>query len=105
MGRWPSGAALEPVPSLPAGVDPTASDPSAAHPALLTDPQVNNFDYEPVDGDGRAVPRAAHIRKANPRSSNPSGGRPDSNRHRILRRGIVYGPELSNCQELWMTWA
>lgn len=93
VGRWRSGAAMEPVPALPNGTDPAAADPSTATPAVLDDNQINRFDYEPGDADGARVPRAAHIRKVNPRSSNPPG-KPESNRHRILRRGIPYGPEF-----------
>jgi deferrochelatase/peroxidase EfeB len=84
---------MEPVPALPQGADPAGADPSAATPAVLEDGQINNFDYEPGDADGSRVPRAAHIRKMNPRSSNPPG-KAESNRHRILRRGIPYGPEF-----------
>jgi Dyp-type peroxidase family len=93
VGRWRSGAPMEPVPALPAGVDPASTDPSVATPAVLRDNQINDFDYEPGDADGSRVPRAAHIRKVNPRSSNPPG-KQESNRHRILRRGIPYGPEF-----------
>lgn len=52
----------------------------------------NNFDYD-QDPDGQFVPRAAHIRKTNPRSSVPPG-KAESNRHRILRRGVPFGPEF-----------
>ncbi len=58
---------------------------------MLNDDQINAFDYD--DADGSRVPRAAHIRKVNPRSSTPPG-KAESNRHRILRRGIAYGPEF-----------
>jgi Dyp-type peroxidase family len=93
VGRWRSGAPMETVPALPEGTDPSTVDPSTATPAVLRDEQINNFDYEPGDPDGVRVPRAAHIRKVNPRSANPPG-KPESNRHRILRRGIPYGPEV-----------
>ncbi|MGI8429684.1 MAG: Dyp-type peroxidase [Solirubrobacteraceae bacterium] len=93
VGRWRSGAPMESVPALPAGVNPATTDPATASPAVLNDDQINNFDYEPGDADGSRVPRAAHIRKVNPRSSNPPG-KPESNRHRMLRRGIPYGPEF-----------
>jgi Dyp-type peroxidase family len=94
VGRWPTGAPMERTPGLPKNVDPAAEDLSAAgHPEVLSDAKINNFDYD-KDPDGNDVPRAAHIRKTNPRSSNPNGGKADSNRHRILRRGIPYGPEF-----------
>lgn len=93
VGRWRSGAPMETVAALPAGTDPSASDPSVATPGVLDDDQINDFDYEPGDADGARVPRAAHIRKVNPRSATPPG-KPESNRHRMLRRGIPYGPEF-----------
>ena len=91
VGRWKSGAPMESVPALPQGVDPSTSDPSTLTPAVLGDDQINAFDY--TDADGSRVPRAGHIRKVNPRSSNPPG-RQESNRHRLARRGIAYGPEF-----------
>jgi Dyp-type peroxidase family len=91
VGRWKSGAPMENVPVLPPNVDPSTSDPSSATPAVLGDDQINAFDYD--DADGSRVPRAAHIRKMNARSSNPPG-KQESNRHRLARRGIAYGPEF-----------
>jgi len=44
------------------------------------------------------VPRAAHLRKVNPRSSNPPG-KVESSRHRMLRRGIPYGPEFQPSEQ------
>ena len=93
VGRWRSGAPMENVPALPPGVDPSATDPYVATPAVLADDQINAFDYEPGDADGSHVPRAAHIRKVNPRSENPPG-KVEPNRHRMLRRGSPYGPEF-----------
>jgi Dyp-type peroxidase family len=93
VGRWKSGAPMEPVPGEPASTDPSLADPAPATPAVLNDAQINNFDYEPGDPEGARVPRAAHIRKVNPRSANPPG-KQESNRHRMLRRGIPYGPEF-----------
>jgi Dyp-type peroxidase family len=93
VGRWRSGAPLERTRDQAADFDPTVVDPSAADPSVLSDREINNFDYDPHDGDGHLVPRAAHIRKANPRNEEPPG-KEESNRHRILRRGIPYGPEF-----------
>ena len=93
MGRWQSGAPMERVPGLPKAIDPAAADPSGAHPAVLDDQHVNNFAYQQQDADGHSVPRAAHIRKANPRDEEPPG-KHESDRHRILRRGVPYGPEF-----------
>jgi Dyp-type peroxidase family len=92
VGRWRSGAPLEHVPGEPAHLDPSLEDPSAAHPNVLDDSHINHFDYAD-DQDGQRVPRAAHIRKMNPRAEEPPG-RGEANRHRILRRGIPYGPEF-----------
>jgi len=93
VGRWHSGAPLEAVGRRREAPNPADGDPAASHPELLEDSNVNNFDYEPEDADGHLVPRAAHIRKANPRDTTPPG-KEESNRHRILRRGIPYGPEF-----------
>ncbi|WP_445149867.1 Dyp-type peroxidase [Baekduia sp. Peel2402] len=98
VGRWKSGAAMEPVPALPAGVDPSLADPSVAnesqdaHPQVLEDAQINDFTYG-GDPGGDKVPRPAHVRKTNPRDQAPPG-QAGSDRRRILRRGIPYGPEV-----------
>ncbi len=92
VGRWPSGAPLERVPGEPKKADLEAADPSIADPKVLDDQHINDFDYD-KDPDGLGVPRAAHIRKVNPRSQTPPG-KAESDRHRILRRGITYGSEF-----------
>jgi Dyp-type peroxidase family len=94
VGRYRSGAPLELTNDEPqSGFDPSTGDPSADDPSLLTEAKINNFDYQGPDADGHLVPRAAHIRKAYPRDQQPPGEN-GSNEHRILRRGIPYGPEL-----------
>lgn len=77
VGRWPSGASLE--------TSPTSDDGNVT----------NAFAYA-EDSEGLNVPRFAHVRKANPRdeprvdlASEPT------ERHRMLRRGIPYGPALA----------
>ena len=98
VGRWKSGAAMEPVPALPAGVDPSLEDPSLhGHPQVLEDAQINDFAYG-GDPGGDKVPRAAHVRKTNPRDQAPPG-QAGSDRRRILRRGIPYGPEVERGSE------
>jgi Dyp-type peroxidase family len=92
VGRWPSGAPLERVPGEPKKADLEAADPSIADTKVLNDQHINDFDYD-KDPDGLGVPRAAHIRKVNPRSQTPPG-KAESDRHRILRRGITYGSEF-----------
>lgn len=94
VGRYKSGAPLEMTrkeaeehPGDPTFVP--ADNPERAEEAVSDD-----FGYEPQDGDGHLVPRGAHIRKAFPRDEDPPG-RPESERHRLLRRGIPYGPEFT----------
>jgi Dyp-type peroxidase family len=80
IGRWPNGSPL---------------DLSPEHPdsSLAADPDRNNaFDYAD-DGQGYRCPVGAHIRRANPRLSMPFGGKL-VNRHRLIRRGLPYGPPL-----------
>jgi len=49
----------------------------------------DNFRYDPFSQD--RCPFAAHTRKTNPRSDLPS-----TEKQRILRRGIPFGPEVSD---------
>jgi Dyp-type peroxidase family len=72
FGRWKSGGSLA---KHPAG-DPR-NYPSAD----------NDFLYERDDPRGSHTPKFSHIRKINPRDTDD-----DTNSHRILRRGIPYGP-------------
>jgi hypothetical protein len=53
----------------------------------------NDFDYGD-DPFQRRCPYAAHIRKAYPRDDAP-GGEAEAQRHRILRAGIPFGPEVA----------
>ncbi len=62
-------------------------DPSAA--------MSNDFNYND-DPDGNKCPLHAHIRKTNPRGSGGRGESLDQEReHRIVRRGISYGVDIS----------
>ena len=76
VGRSTSGAKLggsgtaSLTPAWP-GTDPTRVTPS---------------DFE-TDPSGERTPRFAHIRKSNPRD-------PEAQHHRLIRRGIPYGPAL-----------
>jgi len=82
VGRWPSGAPLELNPM---------SDPG---PSGVT----NAFEFSASpfnDDDGHVCPHFAHIRKANPRDEttpDPTSDNPLF--HRMLRRGIPFGPPL-----------
>jgi Dyp-type peroxidase family len=80
VGRWQNGSALAQHPDEP-GPSP---DPGAR--------AINHFHY---DGDpaGRSCPLGAHVRRAFPRDGLGWQGRL-SMRHRLIRRGISYGPRL-----------
>ncbi|HKE78605.1 MAG TPA: Dyp-type peroxidase [Solirubrobacteraceae bacterium] len=80
VGRWRDGS-------------PLALRPEAPDRALGYDRRrANDFRY---GGDplGLKCPRGAHIRRTNPRDALKWESRLSS-RHRILRRGMPYGPEL-----------
>jgi Dyp-type peroxidase family len=84
MGRWPTGAPLV--------LSPDSDDPSLA--------EANDFMYRADDPTGLSCPIGAHIRRANPRDSQlhisdtPDESMRATNQHRIIRRGIPYGPFL-----------
>lgn len=81
FGRWKGGAPLELAP---------LND----KPALGRDDMRNNdFDYRD-DPFQRRCPYAAHIRKSYPRDDAP-GGEAEAQRHRIVRAGITFGPEVA----------
>ena len=91
VGRWRSGA--------PIAKAPTADDLSIADGTL----GVNDFEFGD-DRRGLLCPWAAHIRKAYPRDDVRGNVAPDeatvnaaeafTQTHRMLRRGITFGPEL-----------
>lgn len=58
------------------------------NPVTGVGPGGNDFTYE-NDGAGKQTPCAAHIRRTHPRRFEPS------QEHRIMRRGIPYGPAYS----------
>lgn len=82
VGRWPSGA-------------PLTLTPDQDKPELANQ---NDFLYLPTDAKGFGCPMGAHIRRTNPRDSlldaPGQGSLMTSSRHRILRRGSLYGPPL-----------
>jgi Dyp-type peroxidase family len=80
VGRWRDGTPLD--------VSPDGPDPDIA-----TDPTRNNAFSYVDDPDGYRCPIGAHIRRANPRESLPFDGKL-VNRHRLVRRGLPYGPPL-----------
>jgi Dyp-type peroxidase family len=80
VGRWHDGTPLETRPDAP--------DPSFDAAA----PGANDFRYG-QDLDGRRCPLGAHIRRSNPRDALGFEGKL-SFRHRMIRRGMPYGPPL-----------
>ena len=86
VGRWRNGTPLVTSPSRP--------DPSFSANAVAS----NAFRYLDVDVDGKRCPLGAHIRRSNPRDALGWKGLDDSGllsfRHRIIRRGVPYGPPL-----------
>jgi len=67
MGRWPDG---RPLAAEAGGGEPTFED----------------------DRDGGRCPVGAHVRRVNPRRGFGADRQPFFDRHRMLRRGIPYGP-------------
>lgn len=88
MGRWRDGAALE--------LYERADDPPDALGARHLDKNdvmlSNNFRYRDRDANGFRCPKGAHVRRANPRDDDGLDGRA-TRRHRIIRRGMPYGPQ------------
>lgn len=83
VGRWRSGAPLT--------ATPHEDDRRRAHD--------NNFSFHAEDRQGYRCPIGAHIRRANPRDSlldDPVEAARLANRHRMLRRGRIYGPRLAD---------
>ncbi|HTN25153.1 MAG TPA: hypothetical protein VL120_14270 [Solirubrobacteraceae bacterium] len=80
VGRWQDGT---PLSKCPDGPDP-AFDAAA--------PGANDFRYGD-DLGGRRCPVGAHIRRSNPRDALGHEGTL-SMRHRMIRRGMPYGPPL-----------
>ena len=83
VGRWPDGVPLVKAPHAPDGVPP----------------RDNDFRYHHEDPHGLRCPVGAHIRRANPRDAlaprpGTEGSLAVNRRHRILRRGRIYGPPL-----------
>jgi Dyp-type peroxidase family len=78
VGRWKSGAPLELA-------------PLRDNPALGGDDNRNNNFAFAEDRFQRKCPYAAHIRKAYPRDDIVLA---EAQRHRIIRRGIPFGPEV-----------
>jgi deferrochelatase/peroxidase EfeB len=86
-GRWRNG--------VPVALSPDTDSP----PGGIAADQMNNFEYVNADGSGDPkglrCPVGAHIRRINPRGQPVTGqGQPggSNNTHRLVRRGLPYGP-------------
>jgi Dyp-type peroxidase family len=95
VGRWHGGA---PFLRSPAGDSPTLGAAEGANNAFaFLNGQDPHDGFPPALGDplGRVCPQSAHIRKVNPRDVPSDQGPPNTTLvHRILRRGIPFGPPL-----------
>lgn len=83
VGRWRNGT-------------PLVLSPDTAMPTFdSTAPGANDFRYTEQDSDGRRCPLGAHIRRSNPRDALGVDGEGTLTfRHRMIRRGMPYGPLL-----------
>jgi deferrochelatase/peroxidase EfeB len=85
-GRWRNGT--------PLSVSPDSDSPTTP----LDVSELNLYDYAPTDANpsayndrkGYRCPIGSHMRRANPRGATIAGN--GGSRHRIVRRGIPYGP-------------
>jgi deferrochelatase/peroxidase EfeB len=92
-GRWRNGVPLE--------LSPETDSP----PGGLSPEQLNNYGYVNADGSGDPrglrCPVGAHMRRVNPRDQPVTGqGVPggSNNTHRLIRRGLPYGPNYDPAQ-------
>jgi deferrochelatase/peroxidase EfeB len=86
-GRWRNG--------VPLALSPETDSP----PEGISLEQLNNYEYVNADGSGDPkglrCPVGAHMRRINPRGQPVTGqGQPggSNNTHRLIRRGMPYGP-------------
>jgi deferrochelatase/peroxidase EfeB len=89
IGRWDDGTPLTLEPRAP--LDKRGSLRA-----------VNNFGFADEDAHGLRCPIGAHIRRANPRDTldtDPKHAMRRNNRHRLLRRGRLYGKKTG-----WTAW-
>ena len=92
-GRWRNG--------VPLALSPDTDSPPGGIPAE----RLNDFEYVNADGSGDprglGCPVGAHTRRMNPRGQPVTGqGIPggSNNTHRIMRRGLPYGPAYDHTQ-------
>ncbi|KAG4442509.1 hypothetical protein IFR05_002009 [Cadophora sp. M221] len=95
VGRWKSGAPVENFPH--------AEDFDAAK-AIATDSSVNDYFRYDQNVKQNHCPYAAHTRKTNPRDDIAFKDKKEGHQiHRIIRRGIQYGPEVTDEEEATST--
>lgn len=99
VGRWKSGAPVE--------LSPLQDNSAQGGDEMLN----NDFDFGADAAPPRRCPFAAHIRKAYPRDEitpaasgasdfeKRESSEADTQTHRIMRRGIPFGEELSNAEQ------
>ncbi|MES3007344.1 MAG: hypothetical protein V4751_06190 [Pseudomonadota bacterium] len=96
MGRWRGGAPLTTSPNI-SGHEGDGSARRGYN---------NNFEYADTDANGDRCPVGAHIRRSNPRDTLDKDRALSwrfANRHRILRRGRLYGKATDQeCGMLFM---
>jgi deferrochelatase/peroxidase EfeB len=92
-GRWRNG--------VPLALSPETDSPPGGIPLEL----LNNYEYVNADGSGDPkglrCPVGAHMRRINPRGQPVTGqGQPggSNNTHRLIRRGMPYGPMFDPTQ-------
>jgi deferrochelatase/peroxidase EfeB len=92
-GRWRNG--------VPLALSPETDSP----PGGIPPEQMNNYEYVNADGSGDPkglrCPVGAHMRRINPRGQPVTGqGQPggSNNTHRLIRRGMPYGPAYDPAQ-------
>ncbi|MFZ0296561.1 MAG: hypothetical protein WAL52_23315 [Candidatus Sulfotelmatobacter sp.] len=92
-GRWRNG--------VPLALSPDTDSPTGG----IRPEQMNNYEYVNVDGSGDPrglrCPVGAHMRRINPRGQPVTGqGQPggSNNTHRVIRRGMPYGPTYDPMQ-------
>jgi deferrochelatase/peroxidase EfeB len=92
-GRWRNG--------VPLALSPETDSPAGGIPAE----QLNDYEYVNADGSGDPkglrCPVGAHMRRINPRGQPVTGqGEPggSNNTHRLIRRGMPYGPAYDPTQ-------
>lgn len=91
-GRWRNG--------VPLALSPDTASPE--HPIPLE--KLNGYDYVPTaehpeiydDSKGYRCPIGSHMRRNNPRNSRVAGA--SGLKHRIVRRGLPYGPPFDPLQ-------